>query len=74
MVKMDPIPSDKEKYKVILSLAALNFDATSNKFKFLPEFSSDFSYQKEFKVVNMRDLLTLMAYDASTTGKLDIYS
>ncbi|XP_074332456.1 F-box/kelch-repeat protein At3g23880-like [Apium graveolens] len=68
------VKSDKDKYKVILSLSALKFDATSNKFKLLPEFCADFSYQKIFTVVDMKDLLTLMAYDPCTTGRLEIYS
>lgn len=58
----------------ILSLAALKFDTTSNKFKLLPEFHADFSNQKIFTVVNKRDLLTLMAYDPCITGRLEIYS
>lgn len=62
------------KYKVKLTLTALKFEATSNNFKLLPEFCSDFSSQEKFKVVNMKDLLTLMAYEYCTTGRLHIYS
>lgn len=63
-----------DKYKVKFTLTALKFEATSNSFKLLTEFCSDFSNEERFKVVNMGDLLTLMAYEYRITGKLDIYS
>ncbi|KAL8130981.1 hypothetical protein AgCh_007052 [Apium graveolens] len=63
-----------EKYKAKFNLTALKFDATSNNFKLLPEFRSDFSSEERFKVVNMRELLTLMAHDYCSFGKLDVYS
>lgn len=59
------------------SLAALKFDATSNKFKLLTEFFPDAQSGERgeiFKFVNMRDLLTLLAYEPSPTGKLNVYS
>ena len=59
------------KHRVSLCVDALKFDATSNKFKLLPRYSSEFSRNKKFKVVNMRDLLSLMAYEFNF---LEVYS
>lgn len=68
-------PSVKNNF--VTSLVALKFDATSNKFKLLPEFFPDArsrEREKIFKFVNMRDLLTLLAFEPSPTGKLEVYS
>ncbi|XP_074353013.1 F-box/kelch-repeat protein At3g23880-like [Apium graveolens] len=65
------------KNNFVISLTALKFDATSNKFKLLPEFFPDArscESEKIFKFMNMRDLLTLLAFELSPTGKLDVYS
>ncbi|KAL1834757.1 F-box/kelch-repeat protein At3g23880-like [Daucus carota subsp. sativus] len=59
---------------VVFTLNVLKFDATSNRFKLLPRFSSDFDVGKIFKVLNMRDFLTLMAYEPCITGRVDVYS
>ncbi|XP_074353009.1 uncharacterized protein LOC141692172 [Apium graveolens] len=60
-------PSVKKNF--VKSLIALKFDATSNKFKWLPEFIPD-AQSREYR---MRDLLALLAYRPSATGKLDVY-
>lgn len=62
------------KDKINLSLVALKFDATSNEFKLLPDFSSDFSCEKTFKVLNMKGLLSFMAYELCPVRKLEVYS
>ncbi|XP_017229386.1 F-box protein At3g07870-like [Daucus carota subsp. sativus] len=68
--------SARRNYALCFSLNALKFDATSNRFKLLPRFSSDydfnFNFRKIFKVLNMRDFLTLMAYEPCITGRADV--
>ncbi|XP_017254519.2 putative F-box protein At3g21120 [Daucus carota subsp. sativus] len=66
--------SSSNEEKAILCLDAFKFDATSNRFKLLPRYSSEFSKDKKFKVVCMRDLLSFMAYERCPVCKLEVYS